>query len=141
MKGTVQLLREYLQEHHLERPEYLDAILFPNRHGAPLSRTGIRYLLHTYVEQARATQSTLRQPISPHTLRHSKAMHLLQCGTPLIVIRDILGHRDIKSTEIYARADLAMMRRALEKASDTPVQGERPSWQSNKTLMDWLRCL
>ena len=141
MEPTAQLLREYLREHSLDRPECGDAVLFPNRHGARLSRTGVRYLLQTYVEQAQTTRPSLRQSISPHTLRHTKAMHLLQAGNPLVVIRDILGHSDIKSTEIYARADLAMMRRALEKASDTPARGELPSWQTDKTLMDWLRSL
>ncbi len=68
-------------------------------------------------------------------------MHLLQSGNPLVVIRDILGHADVKSTEIYAKADLNMKRQALEKASNKSPTLVMPSWQRNKNLMGWLRSL
>ena len=58
----------------------------------------------------------LYQPNQPHSLRHSKAMHLLQAGVNLIYIRDILGHVSIQTTEIYARADSKQKREALEAA-------------------------
>ena len=54
--------------------------------------------------------------ISPHVLRHSKAMHLLQAGVNLIYIRDLLGHVSVQTTEVYARADSKAKREALEKA-------------------------
>ena len=47
-----------------------------------------------------------RRGISPHTLRHTKAMHLLQSGVPVITIKDVLGHADVKSTEVYVQTDL-----------------------------------
>jgi hypothetical protein len=65
----------------------------------------------------------------------------LQVGTPLIIIRDILGHVDLKSTEIYAKADLELKRQALAKASVHSPTVEVPSWQQNKTLIEWLRSL
>ena len=68
-------------------------------------------------------------------------MHLLQAGTPLVIIRDILGHADLKSTEIYAKADLEMKRQALAKASSQSPAVQVPSWQHNATLMEWLRSL
>ncbi len=68
-------------------------------------------------------------------------MHLLQSGSPLVVIRDFLGHADIKSTEIYARADLNMKRHALHKATDKSPILEIPFWQKDKDLLDWLRAL
>ena len=68
-------------------------------------------------------------------------MHLLQAGTPLVVIRDILGHADIKSTEIYAKADMDMKRQALAKANELAPTLQLPSWQNNKALMEWLRAL
>jgi integrase/recombinase XerD len=74
-------------------------------------------------------------------MRHSKAMHLLQAGNPANVIQAILGHADIRSTDIYARADMEMKRRALEKAAEMVPSGKLPSWQDDKGLMDWLRSL
>jgi integrase/recombinase XerD len=79
--------------------------------------------------------------VSPHSLRHTKGMHLLQSGISLEIIRDFLGHVDVKTTEIYARANLEMKRRALEKlASNVPLPS-MPSWQQNKSLLEWLRSL
>lgn len=68
-------------------------------------------------------------------------MHLLQAGVPLIVIRNILGHADVRTTEIYAKADLEMKRQALEKVANVPPTQTLPSWQTNKALLDWLKLL
>jgi integrase/recombinase XerD len=142
MNSTVELLRDYMREQDLIGPEQLDKPLFPNRYGGRLSRSGIRYLVEKYTERACATQPSLPLPkVSPHTFRHSKAMHLLQADNPLVVIRDFLGHADLKSTEIYARADLDMKRRALDKASIKSPTPTIPSWQKDKGLLDWLTTL
>ena len=68
-------------------------------------------------------------------------MHLLQSGVSLDIIRDFLGHVDVKTTQIYARANLEMKRRALEKVADDAPLPAMPSWQQNKTLLDWLHSL
>jgi integrase len=68
-------------------------------------------------------------------------MHLLQAGNPAIVIRDILGHADIQSTEIYAKADLEMKRRALERANTVQPSLDRCSWQREPDLLRWLQSL
>jgi site-specific recombinase XerD len=68
-------------------------------------------------------------------------MHLLQSGNPVVVIRDFLGHSDIQSTQIYAKADLDMKRRALEKASQLPERKRTRSWQRNPDLLEWLESL
>jgi site-specific recombinase XerD len=81
------------------------------------------------------------QPVSPHSLRHTKGMHLLQSGVPLEIIRDFLGHVDVKTTEIYARANLEMKRKALEKVADVSPLPKIPSWKQNKTLLEWLHSL
>ena len=142
MNSTVALLRDYLREQGLIGPETFDKPLFRNRFGRRLSRSGIRYLVEKYVRKASISQPAVPLPkVSPHTFRHSKAMHLLQTDNPLVVIRDFLGHADIKSTEIYARADLDMKRRALEKASTKSPTPAVPSWQKDKGLLDWLTSL
>ncbi|MEA2079568.1 MAG: site-specific integrase [Pseudomonadota bacterium] len=141
MTNTAQLLREYLAEMGLSDPEHIDAPLFGGRYGGRLSRSGVRYILEKYIAKARTERPDLPQHIGPHTLRHAKAMHLLQSGNPLTVIRDILGHTDIKSTEVYARADIGMKKRALERAVDASMFTSRPSWQADENLMNWLRSL
>lgn len=141
MTNTAELLGEYLAEMGLIRPEQLDAPLFGGRYGGRLSRSGVRYLLEKYAAKARPERPNLPQRIGPHTFRHAKAMHLLQSGNPLTVIRDILGHADIKSTEVYARADIDTKRQALERAPDVSAPLPRPSWQADESLMGWLRSL
>ncbi len=141
LSGTVELLAQYMREHRLDCPERMDSPLFFNRQGEHLSRSGVRYLLMKYTENARKAKPGLPDKISPHTLRHSKAMHLLQAGNPATVIQAILGHADIRSTDIYARADVEMKRRALEKATKTAPPSTLPSWHGDKGLMDWLRSL
>ncbi len=68
-------------------------------------------------------------------------MHLLQSGVNLIYIRDFLGHVDIQTTEIYARVDGEMKRKALEKNNHGVISGKMPTWQKDKELMTWLKNL
>jgi len=71
-------------------------------------------------------------------VRHSKAMHLLQAGVNLIYIRDFLGHVDIKTTEVYARADTETKRKAIENAYPDIITSEMPDWNKDKELLSWL---
>jgi site-specific recombinase XerD len=141
MDNTVELLRDHLQENHLGSPEQFDKPLFQNTRHQRLSRSGIRYILQKHLVRARSKLPTLDRTVSPHTLRHAKGMHLLQSGISLDMIRDFLGHVDVKTTQIYARANLEMKRNALEKITDPSPVRTIPSWQQNKDLLDWLRSL
>lgn len=141
MKATIDLLVDHKREHHLDGPESLDKPLFCNRRGDRLSRSGVRYILLKYAEIARRTRPTLPPRITPHTLRHTKAMHLLQAGNPLTTVQAILGHADLRTSDIYARADLEMKRRALEKSGTSTVNLSPRSWQKDKGLLEWLRSL
>jgi integrase/recombinase XerD len=141
MDNTIQLVRDHLQENHLDRAEQFDKPLFQNVRGQRLSRSGIRYILQKYLGRARSKLPSLNRKVSPHTLRHAKGMHLLQSGISLDMIRDFLGHVDAKTTQIYARANLEMKRNALEKITDPSPVRSIPSWQQNKDLLDWLRSL
>ena len=75
---------------------------FFNQHRSKLGRGGIAWILHKYQIQA-ADPALANARLSPHILRHSRAMHLYDSGVPLPYIRDILGHIDLSTTEIYAR--------------------------------------
>jgi len=141
LSNTVDLLEGYLREHQLNRTDRVDSPLFFNQRGEHLSRSGVRYILEKYTMQARKTADLLLTSVTPHTLRRSKAMHLLQAGNPATVIQAILGHADIRTTNIYAQADIEMKRRALEKAASTASPMALPSWQEDKSLMNWLHSL
>ncbi|MEY8432464.1 tyrosine-type recombinase/integrase, partial [Lachnospiraceae bacterium 48-42] len=71
--------------------------------------------------------------------RHSKAMHLVQANVNLIYIRDFLGHESVKTTEIYAKADSAAKREALEKASEKIIPESRYKDKKREELLDWLK--
>ncbi len=141
METTVQILRDHMHENSLDCPEHFDRPLFQNRQGERLSRSGIRYILQKYAQKVRGTHPGFNQTVSPHSLRHTKGMHLLQSGVSLEIIRDFLGHVDVKTTQIYARANLEMKRKALEKISGSSPISKIPFWQKNKTLLEWLHSL
>lgn len=138
MENTAQLLRIYLKEYADRFSGNMEASLFQNRFCEKLSRAGIAYTLDKYAKIAKSTVPSIPEKVTPHVLRHTKAMHLLQSGVPLIYIRDFLGHEDISTTEIYARADIETKRQALDKASGTFV-GALPSWSQKSNLMEWLK--
>lgn len=139
----VKLLQLYMEEYRLNEPAFNSRPLFANNYGRKLTNSGITYILNMYAHNARVLKSELiPDRISPHTLRHSKAMHLLQAGVNLVYIRDILGHVSIQTTEIYARADSKLKREALEAAyvdviPNIPVC----SWEKDSQLKTWLKGL
>jgi site-specific recombinase XerD len=114
--------------------------VFLNRRGQPLTRFGIYNLLKVCVERAgKRTPSLLTKRVSPHTLRHSTATHLLRAGVDINTIRSWLGHVSLDTTQVYAEMDLEMKARALEKC-DT-LEFKRPTLQSPEPLMDFLRAI
>jgi site-specific recombinase XerD len=143
MEPTADIVRQYISDLGLNNSGKLSYPLFSNRHGRKLTRAGIKYILDKHVESARNENSgILPDVISPHSFRHSKAMHLLHAGVNLIYIRDILGHADLKTTEIYARIDGEMKRKALEAAFTNTIPTEAvPLWQQDGELLNWLQSL
>jgi integrase/recombinase XerD len=138
--NTAALLNAYLTEHGLDKPGHDDHPLFTNQHRNKLSRGGIAWIIGKY--QARAGDPALTgADLSPHVLRHSKAMHLYQAGVPLPYIRDILGHVDLTTTEIYARASTEAKRKALEATYTEIVTDELPEWNHDSGLLTWLASL
>lgn len=141
MDNTVTILRDYMHEHHLDSAEKGDQPLFCNRQGNRLTRSGVRYILNKHMQAVRRAHPGFKQKISPHSLRHTKGMHLLQSGISLDIIRDFLGHVDVRTTEIYAKSNLEMKRKALEKISGSSPVPKIPFWQENKSLLHWLHSL
>jgi site-specific recombinase XerD len=137
MTNTTALLVAYLAEYRLDRPGHDDNPVFFNQHGTRLSRGGIAWIISKYQAKTGDLQLTAAD-VSPHTLRHSKAMHLYEAGVPLPYIRDILGHVDLSTTDIYARASTEAKRKALEAAYRDIVSDELPEWNQDTGLLDWL---
>jgi len=141
----VALLKGYMEEHDLLIPSKNQHSLFMNNRGGRLSNAGITFILMRYVKNAHTMNPDLiPERISPHCLRHSKAMNLLQAGVNLVYIRDILGHVSIQTTEVYARADSKQKRKALEAAYIDvipQVKGAERSWEKDSKLKSWLKGL
>jgi integrase/recombinase XerD len=138
--NTAALLAAYLAERHLDSPGREDHPVFFNQHRSKLSRGGIAWILRKY--QAQATDPALANArLSPHILRHSRAMHLYDAGIPLPYIRDILGHVDLSTTEIYARASNEAKRKALEAAYADVVTADLAEWNQDPELLSWLASL
>jgi site-specific recombinase XerD len=139
MPTTVMILNEYLKKFKLNRKDAEDSPLFTNRRGEKLTRFGITYLLKTHAEKARKKCKTIPKGLTPHILRHSKAMHLLEQGVSEVVIQHILGHADLKTTGVYAKANIEMTRAALKKVNkDKKTTVEEFSWHSDDDLMSIL---
>lgn len=142
VQQTATLLKGYMKERQSKGSERFHSPLFYNKLGNKLTRSGISHILSKYVELARQTHSELiPKTITPHCLRHSKAMHLLQAGVNLIYVRDLLGHADIQTTEVYARADTEMKRKALETAYHEVGLSDLPIWHKDAQLLGWLQGL
>jgi integrase/recombinase XerD len=144
MDPTAQLLVDYLK--HLDPHPGLGAATSPLFHGpnhSRLTRSGIAKLLARHVRAIRARDPTWAPglPITTHTLRRTRAMHLIQAGVNLIYIRDLLGHADISTTEIYARADAETKRKAIENAYQPLTPDALPDWNSDPSLIGWLDSL
>lgn len=140
----VKLLETYLREYGLNENGLDSHPLFFNRYHSKLTNAGITYLLKKYARRAKiAGTEDLPDNIHPHMLRHSRACHLLQAGTNLEYIRLILGHSSIQTTEIYAKANPAMMHKAVENAyCDIGISNpEERQWQQNPKLLKMLKDL
>ncbi|HEV8694437.1 MAG TPA: tyrosine-type recombinase/integrase [Lysobacter sp.] len=120
-KSTVVEIRAWLRLNPVLRGE---AALLPNRDGQAMSRSNVTQRLSLAVTRATAEQPSLAtKRVSPHTLRHTSAMHLLQSGVPFNVIALWLGHESTTTTHRYVEADLAMKEKALARleAPDTKM--------------------
>ena len=119
-----------------------DASVFHSRTGHPFTRFGIRALVKRCAEAAaqRVPSLTAKAVISPHTLRHSCATHLLRAGVDLNTIRAWLGHVSVDTTNIYAEVDLETKAQAIACCDPPKTQPARP-WKEDKGLIEFLRTL
>jgi site-specific recombinase XerD len=115
--------------------------VFRNHHGQPLTRYGIHILVKRYVRRAAVTTPILRaKRISPHSIRHTTAMHLLRSGVDINTIRIWLGHVSLQTTHLYAESDLKMKAKALARC-EAPLLQTGHKRTAQKGVMGFLKTL
>ncbi len=115
--------------------------VFLNRCGQPITRFGIHTLVERHAARASAKEPTLAgRKISPHTIRHTTATHLLRAGVDINTIRAWLGHVSLNTTNVYAEVDLEMKAKALAKC-DVKVSKGLKKWRDDPSLLEFLRAL
>jgi site-specific recombinase XerD len=136
---TVQAIKTYLIARSVRLDEAVP--LFVNAEGNRLSRFGLRHIIaHRVAEGAKVCPSLFTRKVTPHTWRHTTAMHLLQSNVDLNMIRSWLGHASIETTHGYVEIDLEMKRKTLQSAEKMiPKQEKRGrSWQKSPDILSWL---
>ena len=132
---TVAALKDYLRKRFPKQPA--TPTLFLNANGAPITRFGIRHIIGKYAAIAADQCPSLKtKTVTPHSLRHTTAMHLLRSGNDINMVSYWLGHADINTTHIYLEIDMEMKRKMIEKA-DAPTINDSAPWQRPE-ILEWL---
>jgi site-specific recombinase XerD len=126
------------------RGEGSNDVLFQSHRGTPLTRDGVAYLLQKYVRlAAKSNSAPLLRRVTPHMLRHSCAVALLQAGVDVTVIRDYLGHASVSTTSRYITTNLQMKRQVLDafwkRAGLAPTATRK--WHPSPKLLAFLQTL
>lgn len=136
---TAKTLRELLGA-RINGPR--EAPIFLNVRGQPITRHGVHALVARATGQAaEAVPSLQNKRVSPHTIRHTTAVHLLRAGVDINTIRAWLGHVSLETTNRYAEVDLEMKAKALETcavAGQDPAPKSAPGWHADSELMSFL---
>jgi len=144
-KQTAKVLRDMLSERGGDLPA--DAPVFVGTDQAPMTRSGIYKRVRHY---ARIWEQTSTKPppaqvrITPHVFRHTAAVHLLEAGAEVNVIRSWLGHVNLETTNRYAEITVRMKARALalcDPVAVDPAHTRKPAWQQDAAMLDWLASL
>jgi integrase/recombinase XerD len=135
-RETVGVLRDWIKQVGAEPTDFV----FPSRRRTRLSTDAVERLLDKHVEAAaRACPTLARRRVTPHVLRHTTAVHLLQAGIDRAIIALWLGHEGIETTQIYLDADLAMKERALARTAPPHVGRQR--FRPKDSLLAFLESL
>lgn len=135
-KQTVAVLKAWFRE----IPDEAGAIVFPSVRGDPLSADGVQYLLAKHITAASTSCPSLqKRRVTPHMLRHTNAMEMLQAGMDRSVIALWLGHESVETTQIYLDANMEMKEQALAKTA--PPEGKPGRYRPDDQLMEFLKGL
>lgn len=133
---TVEAINSYLAVRQMFNNEKMH--LFLNSRGIVITRFGIRYIIQKYTRKAMKTKSTLtNKSVTPHTIRHTTAMHLLQAGNELNMIRLWLGHSSLNTTHMYIEIDMKKKKEILDKCQPPVLIEQKKIWKQPK-ILEWL---
>ncbi|QQE78439.1 tyrosine-type recombinase/integrase [Alicyclobacillus sp. SO9] len=139
LNKTLQHLELYLQHFHPKEAYSSNNSLFYtviNGKTGKMSPDNVASFLKRYGASARLRCSEVPERVYPHLFRHTRAMHLYQSGMPLSYIKDFLGHASVNTTDIYASADVSMLKAALERTYvNGDIRPEIPVWEDNEELL------
>ncbi len=136
----VQILKQYMNQYELFNRDNVQKPLFPNNQGQKMTRNGVNNILKKYVTMAKKKDIKLiPDGLSCHSLRHSKAIWLLESKVELMHIRDFLGHKSVITTEIYARVNPGYTFEAVKNAYKNITTDEIPIWEGNNELLVMLK--
>ena len=141
MAETARVVESYMQDRDfLEQRTCGELHLFNSTNRASFTRPGIAKILKRHFISAKQSNPSINFPddIHPHAMRASKAIHLLESGISLIVIRDFLGHVSVSTTQVYLRVNNQTKRDAIAKAYPSLVEAV-PAWRENSDLMSLLK--
>lgn len=135
-KRTIRVLRSWFRDPWCRK----NVRLFTNAHGAALSADGVQYIITKHAEAARTKCPSLaNKRVTPHVLRHTAAMELLQAGVDRTVIALWLGHESMETTQVYLDADLALKEKALARLEP---MGKKPRrYKADDALLSFLKSL
>lgn len=140
VKTAIPHIQKYLVFMGYDTESRYDEFLFKNHMGSQFTRQGINYILKKYGMRARKEDASLvPEDLTAHKMRHTAAMELLSGGVDLMYIRDLLGHSSVTTTEVYARTDAKLKRKAIEAAGKEILPPEDAAWDTNADLKQWLK--
>jgi len=140
VKQITPLIGKYLKDNRCLLPQNMNDYIFKSHTGEKFTRQGINYVISKYAKKARNLEPNLiPADCSPHKIRHSTAMSLVEEGVDLITIRDLLGHSSVQTTEVYAKMSAAKRRSAIEAASKEIVPKEEALWETSYNIKEWLK--
>lgn len=143
-KQTAKALRDMLNERAGDVPT--DALVFVGTDQAPMTRSGIYKRVRHYARiwEQTSARPTAQGRITPHVFRHTAAVHLLEAGVDVNVIRSWLGHVNLETTNRYAEITVRMKAKALalcDPVALDPAHPRKPTWQQDAAMLDWLASL
>lgn len=136
-KNMNQILEVYISKFFSDiklKNEYL----IKNKNNQQMSRDGIEYIVQKYASILKNNDPSFPSKVHPHMFRHSKAMHMLAVDIPIVYIRDFLGHEDISTTMIYARADSRKKNEAINNLAPKLIEESYVDWSKDQDLLDFL---